>query len=100
MPLMYVVLFRWDELRAYASNVSVAWPYNESKLDQFNEFARRYALANVSRLNEMGNDIGWMRAELFPSAHAPGTTSAVGGQRQMKGRPVAGGAGGWRSRLH
>lgn len=87
MPLMYVVLFRWDELRAYASNASVSWPYNESKRDQFAEFARRYALLKVSKLNEGGDNISWMEQSLFPST--------MGGQ----GRRVGGDAR-WRSRLH
>jgi len=68
MPIMYVILFRWDEVKAFAANSSVAWPYNATKRPQFEEFKRRYEAIGMSKLDESGHTIDWMAASLFPSA--------------------------------
>ena len=44
MPLMYVVLFRWGEVKAYAKQAGVAWPYNATLRPQFDEFKRQSIL--------------------------------------------------------
>ena len=68
MPVMYVVLFRWAEVQAAATNAGTAWPYNASKSDQFAEFARRFAALNMTQLDEGRHDINWMKSQLFPGA--------------------------------
>ena len=67
MPPMYVILYRWDEVQAYATNVSRAWPYQTTKSDQFDAFADLYAELNMTALNEPGQTIDDMHSDLFPS---------------------------------
>lgn len=62
----YVVLFRWEELKAWAARASVAWPYHATKRLQFDEFKRRYVAIGISQLDEHGNNIEWMESALFP----------------------------------
>ena len=67
MPLQYVFLFRWDELRQWqAAHPSVPWPYAPTKQAQFDVFKGLYASVGVTKLNEGGNDIDWMQKQLFP----------------------------------
>ena len=68
MPIMYVVLFRWDEVQAVATKAAIAWPYNTTKRPQFDEFKRRYQAAGITKLDERRRDIDWMEKALFPSA--------------------------------
>ena len=70
MPPMYVVLFRWNEVKAHAKAIGAPWPYDSDKRKQFDEFKRRYKEANMTKLDEGGNDLKWMEAQLFPSAEA------------------------------
>ena len=78
MPVMYVVLFRWDELKAYAASVAVEWPYNATKRPQFDEFKRRYQAIDATRLDEGGHTIDWMEKALFGSADVPSARAAAG----------------------
>jgi hypothetical protein len=96
MPVMYVILFRWAEVRAAAAEAGVAWPYNASQRAQFGEFRRRYEMLGITRLDEGGHDVAWMEAQLFSSAvegsdrgRAP---RAVVGSLHWP-RPVGGGGG-------
>ena len=80
MPLMYVVLFRWGEVKAYAKQAGVAWPYNATLRPQFDEFKRRYQHLAMSKLDERGRNITWMEQALFPNATAgapPPSPSAI-----------------------
>ena len=67
MPVMYVVLVRWDEMRSYATTRAISWPYNESKRSQFDEFKRRYTELKISKLDEGGDTIDSFEKKLFPS---------------------------------
>lgn len=68
MPVMYVVLFRWDEVKAHAGTAGVPWPYNATMRPQFEEFKRCYARLGIIRLDEGGHNITWMEQQLFPSS--------------------------------
>ena len=68
MPVMYVVLFRWDEVQSFATKAAIAWPYNTTKRPEFDEFKRRYQAIGMNKLDEGGHDIDWMEKALFPSA--------------------------------
>lgn len=78
LPVMYVALFRWDELRAYASSAKLTWPYNETLRPQFDEFKRVYQAVGIKVLDEAGHTIDWMESVLFPTAG--GLLSLVGGR--------------------
>ena len=69
MPPMYVVLFRWNEVKARTRSDWCAVAILIAKRKQFDEF-RRYKEANMTKLDEGGNDLKWMEAQLFPSAEA------------------------------
>jgi len=81
MPVMYVVLFRWDELKAYAAKAVAPWPYNATKRPQFDEFKRRYQALDATRLDEGGHTIDWMEEALFGSADAPSARAPAAGLR-------------------
>ena len=83
MPPMYVALWRWDELRAYAANVSAAWPYASTKRAQFDAFKALYQANNVSQLNEPGKNITWLEAQLFPPRGAPPLVEAEAGRPRL-----------------
>jgi len=68
MAVMYIALFRWDELQAYATKAAVDWPYNTTKRPQFDEFKRVYESVGITKLDEAGHTIDWMESQLFPSA--------------------------------
>ena len=68
MPLMYVVLNRWDELRKWqgANKAKVPkWPYSSSLREQYVEFKRLYELRGMNRLDEHGTTILWLERWLF-----------------------------------
>lgn len=77
MPVMYAILFRWDEVRTWAAHASFNWPYNASMRPQFDEFKRRYAAIGMSALDEAGHSIDWMEAELFPTLARDGQNLAA-----------------------
>ena len=68
------------ELRAYAANVSVAWPYASTKRAQFDAFKALYQANNVTQLNEPGQNISWLEAQLFPPRGAPPLAEAAAGR--------------------
>merc|ERR1712217_931407 len=59
MPLQYVGLMRWDELRTFTKGRSIAWPFLSTKQDQFDMFSQLYTTAGVSHLNEGGRNLSW-----------------------------------------
>ena len=67
MPVMYVVLVRWDAMRLFAKTRGLTWPYSESKRSQFDEFKRRYTEVGISKLDEGGSTIDSFEKKLFPS---------------------------------
>jgi hypothetical protein len=84
LPVMYVALFRWDELRAYASSAKLTWPYNETLRPQFDEFKRVYQAVGIKVLDEAGHTIDWMESVLFPTSG--GLLSLVGGRDRSSSR--------------
>ena len=79
MPVMYVVLFRWEEVKAFATQAGVGWPYNATKRPQFDEFKRRYVSIGAKELDEAGHTIDWMETALF----GPGASESDHGEHEM-----------------
>ena len=57
-------------VKAHAKAIGAPWPYDSDKRKQFDEFKRRYKEANMTKLDEGGNDLKCMEAQLFPSVEA------------------------------
>ncbi len=70
LPTLYVMLLRWDEVRAFAAAHKVAWPYTETALgDAFAAFAQIYNETGATLLSESGHDLAWLKA----TAKVPGS---------------------------
>jgi hypothetical protein len=74
MANMYTVLWRWDELRTFASNLSMAWPMPEvTKETAYAWFANEYNITGTKWLSidgpsaqgHSGGDLGWLKECLF-----------------------------------
>eukprot|EP01043_Picozoa_sp_COSAG02_P035845 COSAG02_NODE_2592_length_8465_cov_2.118695_6_plen_339_part_00 len=51
MAILYVVLWRWHELRAFASNLQYDWPLASSQQAAFDDFARIYNATGTKMLS-------------------------------------------------
>ena len=78
MANLYTVLWRWDELRTFASNRSMTWPMAEvTQQTAYNWFATEYNKTGTKQLTidrsgptKAGGDLLWLHACLF--ATCPG----------------------------
>jgi len=89
MAVMYVALFRWDELTAFAASEALPWPYNATKRPQFDEFKRRYEQVGITMLDENGHDIEWMEEALFGPRPLPLPTSGALSTAAASSGPVS-----------
>jgi hypothetical protein len=90
MPIMYVSLFMWDQLRdeQQVGEQQGPWPYAELLTDQLDEFAALHERHNVSLINEhgvAGKDMEWMRKVLGVSRSS--RVSRFAGTTSLMARP-------------
>lgn len=52
LPVMYVFMMRWDEMRDAAKAANADWPMPESIQDAYNRFVEVATKKNITRLNE------------------------------------------------
>ena len=83
MANLYTVLWRWSELRSFASSLSMAWPMAEVTQEAaFEQFAKEYNITGTKMLTSccssivpdtgMGSDLPWLHTCVF-SKVCPGT---------------------------
>ena len=67
MANLYTVLWRWDELRAYAKSLSMEWPLSSSQQDAFDLFARIYNATGTRGLSGGCQlcDLKWLHSCVF-----------------------------------
>ncbi|MEO2003827.1 MAG: DUF4838 domain-containing protein [Candidatus Poribacteria bacterium] len=63
LPVWYVALLRWDEVRARASDTGQAWLMADDRGDAFEAFAAVYEANEMTHLAEHGKGIEGLRAE-------------------------------------
>ena len=63
LPVSYVTLLRWDELRARADETGQAWLLPDDREQAFDAFAEVYEANGMTHLAEHGKDLEWLRAE-------------------------------------
>ncbi|EGD82397.1 hypothetical protein PTSG_03040 [Salpingoeca rosetta] len=61
----YIILLRWDEMRAFAAAAKYPWPIEPKKKNAFNEFARVYHLEGITHLSESGHDLKWLEGRVL-----------------------------------
>jgi len=55
MAVQYVALLRWDELEAFAESSSVAWPFSQTKEEEFALFNATATALEVTHVREWGS---------------------------------------------
>lgn len=62
LPVEYVILLRWQEVRRHARATGQAWPMPATRMAAFRDFARVYRRNNMSRLGEHWShrDLPWL----------------------------------------
>ena len=65
LTVYYVILLRWDTIKAFATQHSVDWPLEATKLAAFGEFARVYKENGMTHLSEGGHDLQWLNKTIF-----------------------------------
>ena len=79
LPVAYVAMRRWEELKAWAGNASVAWPFQATLREQYDVFVTTFNASGATRLDENGHDLNWLHALLFGSGRgSAGLVGAVG----------------------
>jgi len=58
LPVMYVFMMRWDELREKARTGGAAWPMPDSIQDAYKGFTKVAKKKNITRLNEGSTGYG------------------------------------------
>jgi hypothetical protein len=58
LPMMYVFIMRWDELRQKAKAAGADWPMGDSIKDTFEQFQEVAEKKNITRLSEGSKDFG------------------------------------------
>lgn len=58
LPLMYVFMMRWDEMREKASSAGADWPMPDSIQDTFEQFLAVAKKKNITRLDEWHEGYG------------------------------------------
>ena len=48
LPITAVTLMRWDEMRGFAANSTLAWPFLATKADEWARFERTMANQNLT----------------------------------------------------
>jgi hypothetical protein len=71
MAISYVFLWRWQELREFAGNISYSWPLADTQEDAFNDFARIFNATGTKILtigtqqNIGGGALTWLHGCVF-----------------------------------
>ena len=73
MANLYTVLWRWDELRAYAKALSMGWPLPSDQQDAFEIFGRIYNATSTRGLSGGCSlcDLRWLHSCVFLPATPP-----------------------------
>ena len=73
MANLYTVLWRWDELRAYAKALSMGWPLPSDQQDAFEIFGRIYNATGTRGLSGGCSlcDLRWLHSCVFLPATPP-----------------------------
>jgi hypothetical protein len=58
LPVMYVFMLRWDEMRERAKAAGAAWPMPDSIQDAFEQFVAVAKMKNITHLNEGSTGYG------------------------------------------
>lgn len=64
LPVWYVALLRWDELREHARGAGLRWPFPARRMELFRRFAGVYEASGITHLGEgwSHRDLAWLRA--------------------------------------
>ncbi|MHC4544811.1 MAG: DUF4838 domain-containing protein, partial [Planctomycetota bacterium] len=64
LPVMYVFMMRWDELRKKAQETSADWPMNDTIKETYERFLQVAKRKNITRLNEWSQGFGVLEEAL------------------------------------
>eukprot|EP00041_Stephanoeca_diplocostata_P042274 m.10550 g.10550 ORF g.10550 m.10550 type:complete len:605 (-) comp7608_c0_seq1:319-2133(-) len=67
LAVYYLVLWRWDDVQAFAQSHALPWPLEATKTESFAEFSRVYNATGITHLSEGGHDLAWFKSQLFPT---------------------------------
>ena len=90
MGVWYVLLWRFEEMKAYAAAESppLTWKWGDLPSESlFPAFARLYSATGITHLSESGHDIYWLRRKVCLDARAlapPRSSSAVTPARSLR----------------
>lgn len=64
LPIWYIALLRWDELRAHARRRGIRWPFPARRLALFERFAAVHDACGITHLGEgwSHRNLPWLRA--------------------------------------
>lgn len=80
LPVMYVFIMRWDEMRAQAAASGAAWPMPDSVGQAFEDFMAIARKKNITRLNEWQEGFGALQQAVQAVKQQPSTKADTAGK--------------------